>query len=172
MMLRPCAREKEIAELLRLGHWPAAASEELRAHVCDCLGCSDLVLVTQSFQQSRERTGTVVQVQSPGVLWWRAQLRRRNAAVERMNRPIVGAQIFAFAITVVLAVGFVVFQATHGVRWMSWFGEVSPSQTSLMDAMRWVPSVVSDWSLLVLVPGAVALALMGGIVLYFSSEKH
>lgn len=170
MMLRSCAREKEIAELLQLGHWPAAASAELRAHVSGCHGCSDLVVVTQIFQQARERAA--VPTQSPGVLWWRAQLLRRNAAVERMNRPILGAQIFAFAIILVLAVGFVVFQTTRGVRWMSWFAEASPSQAPFMDAMRWVASVGSDWSLAVLIPGAIALALMSGIVLYLASEKH
>jgi len=169
MMLRPCARENEIAELLRLGHWPVAASAELRAHVSGCGSCSDLILVSQSFQQVREEIGSSARLQSAGVLWWRAQLRRRNAAMERINRPILGAQIFAFAIVLVLALGFVVFQATHGLRWISWFGKISPPQTSLMDAMRWVASVGSDW---VLVPGVIALAVMSGIVLYLVAEKH
>jgi hypothetical protein len=167
MMLRSCGREKEISELLRLGHWPAAASEELRAHVNGCRGCSDLLIVTQSFQQARERAA--VRVQAPGVLWWRAQLRRRNSAVEKINRPILGAQIFAFAMVLMLAVGFVVFQATRGVRWASWLADVSPSRASFMDAIRWVASIGSGW---VLIPGVIALALMSGIVLYLASEKH
>lgn len=171
-MLRRCVREKEIAELLRLGHWPAAASEELRAHVSRCRGCSDLVLVTRSFQRAREGVEANARLQAPGVLWWRAQLRRRNAAVEKISRPILGAQVFAFAVILLCAVGFVVFQTTHGVRWFSWLGDWSPSQTSFMDAMRWVASMGSDWGLVVLVPGAIAVALMSGIVLYLASEKH
>lgn len=172
MTLRLCAHEKEIAELLRLGHWPAAASEELRAHVSGCRSCGDLVLVGQRFQEARERIAPGVRLQAPGVLWWRAQLRRRNAAVERINKPIVGAQIFAFAITLSLAVGFVVFQATRGVRWLSWLADLSASHTSYTDTLRSFVSVASDWSLMVLVPVAIALALMGGIVLYLAAEKH
>lgn len=171
-MLRPCAREKEIAELLRLGHWPAAASEELRAHVSGCRGCGDLVLVTQSLRQVRERVGPSARMQAPGVVWWRAQLRRRNAAVERINRPILGAQIFAFAITLVLAAGFVVFQATRGAGWISWFAERSSSQISFMDAMRWIGSMASGWSLMVGIPGAIALAVMGGVVLYLAADSR
>ncbi len=113
-----------------------------------------------------------MQVQSPGVLWWRAQLRRRNAAVERINKPILGAQIFAFAITFVLAVGFVVFQATHGVRWLSWFGEALSSQTSYLDALRSLVWTGSDWSLVVVVAGAIAVTLMGGIVVYLASDHR
>jgi hypothetical protein len=172
MMLRPCAREKEIAELLRLGHWPAAASEDLRAHVSGCRSCSDLVLVTESLQQARERVGASVRLQAPGVLWWRAQLRRRSAAVERIDKPILGAQIFAFAITLLCAVGFAVFEATRGFRWLSWFADLSASQISFMEAMRSVASAASGWSLMVVVPGAIALALMGGIVLYFAADNR
>lgn len=172
MMLRPCTYEREITELLRLGHWPAAASEELLAHVSGCRGCSDLVLVTQSFQQTRERVGPSARLQAPGVLWWRAQLRRRNAAVERINKPILGAQIFAFAITVLCAVGFVVFQATHGIRWMSWFADSASSQTSYRDAVRSFVSVASNWGVMTLVPGAIVLAVMSGIVLYLASDNR
>jgi hypothetical protein len=171
MTLRPCAREKEVAELLRLGHWPAAASEDLRGHVSGCHSCSDLVLVTQTFQRARE-AAPAVNLQSPGVLWWRAQLRRQNAAVERIGKPIWGAQIFALAINLVLAVGFVFYQATHGLRWLSWLGELSPSRASFFDALRSVAAMASGWSLVVLVPGAIGLVLMSGIVLYFASDRR
>ena len=172
MTLRPCAREKEIAELLRLGHWPAAASPELRAHVSGCHDCCDLVLVTEAFQKAHERSASAVRLQSPGVLWWRAQLRRQSAAVERINKPVLGAQIFAFAITLLFAVGFVVFQATHGLRWLSWFADQSPSQFSYVDALQSAASGASGWDLLVVISGAIALVLMSGVVVFLASERH
>jgi hypothetical protein len=172
MMLRPCAREKEIAELLRLGHWPAAASAELRDHASRCESCCDLLLVTESFRQARELSSGTVRLQSPGILWWRAQLRRRSAAVERISKPVVGAQIFAFAVTLLFAVGFVVFQATHGLQWLSWFRDLSRTQFSYVDALRSIAIRVSEWGLVVVVPGAIALILMSGVVLYLASERR
>jgi hypothetical protein len=171
MTLRPCAREKEVAELLRLGHWPVASSPDLRAHVSGCRSCNDLVLVTQTFQRVRE-AAPPVNLQSPGVLWWRAQLRRQNAAMERISKPIWGAQIFALAINLLLAVGFVIYQATHGLRWLSWVGELSPSRASFFDALQSVAAMASGWSLVVLVPGAIALVLMSGVVLYLAADRR
>lgn len=171
-MLRPCAREKEIAELSRLGHWPVAASGELLAHARGCRSCSDLLLVTENFQQARKLSAATAGLQSPGILWWRAQLRRRSAAVERINKPVLGAQIFAFAITLLLAVGFLVFQATHGLRWLSWFRDVSPTQFSYVDALRSIVAGASELGLLLGVPGVIALILMSGVVLYLASERR
>lgn len=172
MTLHPCAREKEVAELLRLGHWPDASSNELRAHVNGCRMCSDFVLVTQTFQAARERSLPSRPFQSPGVLWWRAQLRRQNAAVERMNKPILGAQIFALSITALLAVGFVVFQAAHGVGWLSWFTDFSQSRASYVEGLRALTSAASGWGLDLLVPGLAALAVLSGVVLYLASDRQ
>lgn len=172
MTLHPCAREKEIAELLRLGHWPDAASAELREHVSGCHMCGDFVLVTQTFQADREQSSSPRPFQSPGVLWWRAQLRRQNAAVERMNKPILGAQIFALSITALLAVGFVVFQAAHGLRWLSWFADFSQSRASYVEGLRSLTSMASGWGLGLLAPGLAALALLSGVVVYLASDRQ
>ena len=172
MTLHPCAREKEIAELLRLGHWPDAASAGLREHVSGCRMCGDFVLVTQTFQATREQSSSPRPFQSPGVLWWRAQLRRQNAAVERMNKPILGAQIFALSITALLAVGFVVFQAAHGLRWLSWFADLSLPKPSYVETVQALTSVTSGWSLGLLVPGVAALALLSGVVVYLAADRQ
>src|ERR1035438_4613488 len=87
MMLRRCPREKEVKELVERGHWPQACAPELRAHVNDCRSCGELVLVTSAFQKARIEAAGAAKLGSPGVLWWRAQLRRRNEAVERIGRP-------------------------------------------------------------------------------------
>src|SRR6185503_5111321 len=100
MSLFTCAREREVTDLLHKGHWPQACSEELRAHVASCRGCSDLVLITESLQASRRQTAELPLLEPAGAIWWRAQLRRRNAAIDQMSRPIIGAQIFALAMSV------------------------------------------------------------------------
>lgn len=172
MTFHQCAREKEIAELLRLGHWPDASSAELRAHVAGCRACSDFVLVTRTFRTAHEGTLPRRPFQAAGVLWWRAQLRRQNAAVERINKPIVGAQIFALAVTVLLGVGFAVFQATQGVGWLAWFEGFAQPQTSYVDALRSFASAVSGWGIGLSVAGGAALVLLSGVVLYLATDRQ
>jgi len=80
------------------------------------------VLVTETFRNARAAAAGAAKLGSPGLLWWRAQLRRRNAAVERIGRPLLSAQIFALATILLLTVGFVVSQARHGLGWLTWKG--------------------------------------------------
>ena len=98
MTLRACSREKDVAEMQACGHWPQACPDELRDHVSACRSCSNLVLVSSAFQSARANSAAKPNLPPPGAIWWRAQLRRRNAAVERVSRPILGAQIFALSV--------------------------------------------------------------------------
>ncbi len=183
MKLRQCPREKEVKELLERGQWPVAAeaAPELRAHVNDCRPCAELVLVTAAFQKARAEAAAAAKLGSPGVLWWRAQLRRRNEAVERIGRPILGAQIFALAVNLLLAVVFVVWQARHGFAWLSWLEQLPQNATLHLDS-QWFDTLWpvalfgSGWNSLltpmVLIPAAATLALLGGVVVYLASEKQ
>jgi hypothetical protein len=171
MTLNSCSREKEVAELLRSGHWPLACSTELRAHVDACTRCSDRVLVTESFQQDRIDTERVARVSSPGLIWWRAQLRGRNAALDNIARPIKGAQLFALLVNLAVAVGFVVWQVRRGDDWLSWLPDLRQSQAFHLDTLWSFSSLTPDWGLMVLVPGIGALALLSGVVLYLAFER-
>jgi len=169
-MFGACVREKEVAELLRCGHWPHACSVELRAHVADCRACADLVLVTQTFRSARADATALARLEAPGLIWWRAQLRRRNAAIERIGKPILGAQIFALAIILLAAVGLVISQARQGLRWMSWFDEFPGS---LHLAALWPATLASfDARFWLLVPILATLALVSGVVVYLASERR
>jgi hypothetical protein len=176
MILRTCPREKEVKELVERGQWPQACLPELRAHVAGCRSCSDMVLVTAAFKQARGEAAAAARPGSPGVLWWRAQLRQRNAAVERIGRPILGAQIFALAVNLLLAIGFVVWQARHGFAWLTWLQQLPQAATLHLDSL-W-PSALSDSGLssvltpMVLIPAAATLVLLGGVVVYLASEKQ
>ena len=167
MMLRPCSYEKEVTQALKDGHWPQGCGPELRAHVENCANCSDLVLVTQTFLSARNESERSAPSGSPSLLWWRAQLRRRNAATQQVSRPITIAQIFAWFVTVLVGVGFVVEQYGHGLRWASWWSELS----TLRALHLLLPTRSGlDWSLLLLISGFGVL-LLGAIVVYLSSER-
>ena len=175
MTLRPCSREAEVKTLLNSGHWPHACPAELRAHAAGCTACANQVLITQAFREARAISAHAVQLPPPGVLWWRAQLRRRNAAVERIGKPILGAQIFAIAITLLIAAGVVLSQARHGLHWLA---ELPQSPTfnlsSLLPAMN--PDTLNwlkfDLTLPYLIPAVAVLALLSGLVLYLATEKQ
>lgn len=179
MRLSACPREKEVKDLVERGQWPvvAATTPELRAHVAGCRSCRELVLVTTAFQRARAEAAGAAKLGSPGVLWWRAQLRRRNEAVKRISRPILGAQIFALVVNLVLAVGFAVWQARHGVAWLTRMEDLPQTSALHLDS-GWFDSLWSaatsgpGWNWMVLIPAAATLALLGGVVVYLASEKQ
>jgi hypothetical protein len=176
MSLSACPREKEVKELLELGQWPSACAPELHVHVEGCRSCGELVLVTTAFQKARAEAVGAAKLGSPGVLWWRAQLRRRNAAVERIGRPILGAQIFALGINLMLVVAIVTWQARHGLAWLTRLEQLPQTAAMHLDSL-W-PSMIpaSGWSSLlnpmVMILAAATLALLGGVVVYLASEKQ
>ena len=180
MTLRSCPHEPEIKRLLELGHWPHSSPPDLLAHADACRGCRDLILITQTMRNARTATIQSVaaaQLPPPGVLWWRAQLRRRNAAVERIQRPILGAYIFAFAITLLLTAGVLLTQARPGMQWLSemgaWLARLTQSQAFHLQTL-WSTVTPSrpDASLMYLAPGVAMLVLIGGVVVYLATEKQ
>jgi hypothetical protein len=167
-MLNGCPREKEVKELVERGQWPVATSPEIESHLRECRSCADLAVVTDAFQRARANAAGPRNVGAPGPLWWRAQLRRREAAMERIGRPILGAQLFALAVNLAVAAGFVAWEATHGVDWLSWFGSRGVEAGGI-GAL--VAAAFSGWGLLVTVPVLATVALLGGAAVYLAAEK-
>jgi hypothetical protein len=177
MKLTSCPHEKEVRELMARGQWPDAYPEELRAHVNDCRACGDLVLISSAFQQARVQSLAAARPVAPAVLLWRAQLRRRNAAMERIARPLLGAQIFACAVTVLAALGFAGFEARNGVAWFTrsywhdWFVQLPQAVAAQWDSLSSGSQAGLGWSWMVLVPAVATLVLLGGVAVYFATDK-
>jgi hypothetical protein len=173
MTLTSCPRENEVRDLLVRSQWPPAADAELRAHAALCRACGDLVLVSQAFQKARAETLAAARLPAPGILFWRAQLRRRYAAVERVTRPLLGAEIFALVVALLTALGFGISQARHGIAWLTWVEQLEPSgglhwSVLLSLGQNWN----QGWTWMILLPGIGALALLGGLAVYLASEKQ
>lgn len=168
MRLRSCYCEKEVVQALKAGHWPEGCAQELRAHVEGCPACSDFVLVAQSFQQAKSESTQTLPTGSPGLLWWKAQLRRRNTAAERMNRPITVAQAFAWIVTSVVGILLAASQYSHGVHWSEWFSK--PAIAHVSSALLNAPDG-SGWNPLLVIFGIGTLAIVSGVVVYLVAER-
>ena len=162
-----CVRERELTELLDQGYWPEACPADLHAHVESCRICADLVAVTTAFQEARQQTIQLPRLESPGAIWWRAQLRRRNRAIERVGRPILGAQIFALVISVVVAAAVV---AWRGSSLKAWFVDLPRA----LHLAALVPAALSQSSGMasIVLPVLATVALLSGVVVYLATEKQ
>jgi hypothetical protein len=160
-----CAREKEVKTLLERGQWPQVCPDELRAHVEGCRVCAELVLVQGMLAEARTSAMALPVLPPAGGLWWRAQLRRRNEAIARISKPILGAEIFAFVIVALVAVCGVSWELRRGIEPTAWLQELH------LDTL-WPASLASfDGGWWFLVPVLATLAVVSGVVVYFASEK-
>ena len=177
MKLASCGHEKEVRKLIASGQWPAASPPELRAHVSRCRACGDLVLVSEVFRQARAESVAAARPVSPALLMWRAQLRRRNAAVERLGRPLLGAQIFAFMVVAVAALSFLGFEARSGAEWLTlgyWrdgFAQLPQIAVLQWEKLSSGASVDAGWGGIVLASAFASLVLLGSVAVYLATDK-
>ncbi len=156
-----CSRTAEVQEMLRLGHWPQAAGGELAEHVRGCHRCGEMVLVTQAFGAAKANSMSEARVEPPALLWWRAQLRRKHEAMQRVERPVRAQMLVVLA---VVCVGLALaFRLSGGAStWRSWM-------TAGAEAV--VRSGVASLGLGLLVASVVALAMMAGLAVYLTVER-
>jgi len=171
MTLQRCPREKELRDLIARGQWPAASPPELRAHLAACRSCRDLALIGKAFGSARAATVAAARPIPPGVLWWRAQLRRRNAAVERIARPLIGAEIFALGVMLLAALGFAVLAASRNGGWLAWLQQLPQNAALHWDSLRTTIAADPAWSWMVLAPAAATLLLLTGAAVYFANDR-
>jgi len=174
MTLVSCTCEKEIRELVESGQWPLAAPPELRDHAASCRTCADLVLVAGAFQRARVTTIAAAKPATPGAIWWRAQLRSRQQAFERIQRPLIGAQVFALVAVLLPIIGLAAFQARNLVAWFSSLGSLGKvSQSASLHAGDLSSSAPagSASGLIFVVVAAATFALVAGVALYFDAER-
>jgi hypothetical protein len=114
-----CVQQQKVAVAIQAGQWPDGCDPALRAHAESCPVCSDVALLGQAFRQSRSSALQQPQLPSPGILWWRAQLRRKNADLERVMRPVAVAEKIAVLFVTLAVVALVRWQHQEMVVWVS-----------------------------------------------------
>ena len=132
-----CEHESDVLSAVYTNRWPAQVSESLREHVVECGVCADVLAVASAFEAS--------------IVWWRAQLRARQAATREVVRPITIAQAIGFA----AAVGVLgaIFGATatwfqETLRWMGGAVRSSISMPALPAAPEGLAATLSGYAFL------------------------
>jgi hypothetical protein len=85
-----CEREQQVIEATRSGLWASS----LRAHLQNCALCTQTELIAASLQEDAANAVRVLDLPPAGMVWRRAQARRREGALRRATRRpflIVGA---------------------------------------------------------------------------------
>lgn len=171
MKLPFCPYEGKVAELLRLNSWPESADPKLVAHAETCSRCSDVMLTNRIFGQGQSERMLQAHTDSPHYLWWRAQLRRRNSTIEKVNRPLALAEKLALGCLLCIVAGIVFWQ------WQplgQWIGRLSDNLGE--DAFwntAWIQIIMGGgligYSILA---GIAAFACIIGLTLWMSGRKE
>lgn len=111
--MKTCGRHEELTQALRSGHWPQASPSSLREHVVACKACSEHVRLTTAFTAARASAMRLAIPQSPGLLWWKAQLRRRREAMEKIERPAIALPTATITASLVLLLGVLLTVRKH-----------------------------------------------------------
>jgi hypothetical protein len=173
--MKSCPRQAELQSIVRRGHWPQACDPELRRHVETCRTCAEQLLVQHAFHAARAQAmhaarGHYPNLLHPNLLWWRAQLRRRNDALQRVSRPVTTAQIFAFCISVLAAAALLRSQWQQGLNWSSWLPQ--SSSASQFDALSFFTSINADWGLFLMLTGLGTVLLLSAVIVYLASDRN
>jgi len=159
-MIGNCSHLVEVQRSLAAGQWPHAVAAELLAHVEGCNRCTQEILIVQHLRTEKASAIAAATPAMPALVWWRAQLRRRNAALAQAGRPIAAAQLFALAIVAAAAIGIV---ATHWHAMLHGLAQVPVS--SLLSAL-------GSWGLAPLVLAGTLVAALSGLALYLSADRQ
>jgi hypothetical protein len=87
-----CEREDEVWEACRSDLWTSA----LREHASYCTACAEVVIVAEFLLHEAEIAGSDAHLPTSSLIWWRAQLVAKNAALTRATRPITLVTALSF----------------------------------------------------------------------------
>lgn len=148
MKRQDCEFEAEVLLGVRQGR----CTEEVRAHVAECEGCSDAAAVAAAFEDAREEALSGVRLPDAGRVWRQTQMRARREAVQAAGRPITVAQVIAFG----AAMG--VLGACFGAT-SQWFqaGLASLASIDAAGGLAWATGFLAGH-------GALALGMLGVVV--------
>ena len=97
-----CEREAEVVRSLRMDSFTA----ELRDHIANCVVCAEARKAAGLMLQGASRLRVEGEVPAAGLVWSRAQARRREIGLKRATRPLMVMRGLSAVYVVLCAVWF------------------------------------------------------------------
>lgn len=158
MSLLECKRNAELKQSLAAGHWPEAASQELREHVKACRSCGDVAAISMVLRTAKVQALPERPMLSPSLIWWRAQLRQRQAKMEKLSRPLVRTQVVVLLLALCVC-GAVAREAMRRMSVSGEFHQLSAIVAVFVTALGPVTFAIC-LAMLVLMGGALAYTMV------------
>lgn len=168
-MLKSCSQERDVAISVREGRWPTACDPALRAHVAQCRQCSGFVVMAQALRQARLAAIGDAALVSPGQLWWKAQLRRRNRDLQRVSAPVSLGEVIAMSVSMLAALSLAFWQRAQIAAWVSQVADVRAWDGFGLDRLL---TYSVSWMPILLIVSMGTLALFGMLVLYLALQRE
>lgn len=106
MNLPECPFESAIVEADRTGRW----NSTLQSHAAACSNCQEALLVAHALRDDEAASMAEVRLPPAGLLWWKAQIQARRAALQRAARPIdIAEQLATILLGVLLPILLLIF---------------------------------------------------------------
>jgi hypothetical protein len=94
-----CDREQQVIEATRTGLWASS----LRAHLRHCERCTQTEMIAVSLREDAAKVEPLFDLPPAGMVWRRAQARRRERALQRIaRRPFLIVGVLGAVYSVVL----------------------------------------------------------------------
>jgi hypothetical protein len=140
-----CERESDVVEALRRGLF----SDELRGHVRSCAVCAEAEPVAQMLLQAASLLRVEHEPSAAGLVWRRAQARKKELALKRATRPLIIMRALSAGYVVLCAAWLLhTFWRTRSVEFLSgWNG--LPAETAWFGvAIAVLATAIGAWYLL------------------------
>lgn len=123
-----CPREQDVINAIVTGGWPDRCDASLSAHAADCAVCKDLVAIASALTLDRRELEDEMTLPSPGQVWWRAAIRARLEATQRVSRPF--SWLFGISVASAAGLTFAVAQLVWSPMHLAWTRSTVPAWTS------------------------------------------
>ena len=101
-----CDYEPRVVKSLKVG----TRDEVISAHLESCADCRETARIVGFFQTNISREAAPQHLPTAGLVWWKAKLREKRRAATRAARPIFIARAVAVIISLLAAVGLLIYQ--------------------------------------------------------------
>ena len=157
-----CEREIEVVAALTEGRWPDGCEASLREHLNVCASCAEVLQIASAIRAEHAAALAEADVPPSGAVWWRAQQRAKQEALDTAANAITIVQATSVSVALVAALTIAGFTRDTWSGWMARFYD-----GLYFGAIEFAPAAN-----VVLLVGAASALLLAPFVVWFAVVKE